>query len=776
MQRLIPGILTGLACLLCVDICLGAKTPSAADLQRALDRQPAVDEKPFAPADGAQCTLNPPALVWLPVAKRPSDYRLALSQSRDFPAAETKRIDAVPISVYVPHEPLPPGTWYWRVGLCLPDKKIVWGHTRSFTIAASARRWPLPRVETLVDKIPHSHPRLFFPGEKLAQARQRAKTVMASEYRSLVRAAERYVGQPLIAEPPRLTKKGPEGGRIYAQIIRETRPPMDAMETCALAYLLGGDRRFGEEAKRRLLYFFAWDPEGSTNLFHNDEPAMWVMQRGTRAYDWTYDLFTPEERAKIEPVMQNRARQFLRRLTRMPFESRPYSSHPARDLGFLGESAITFIHEWPEARQWLHYILSIYWSVYPAWGQEDGGWQEGPGYWGAYMSFALNFATALREATGVNMLEKPFFRNTPYYKLYCNPPYARLSPFGDSQENPARSGDLVYHFASLLQDPYLRWYPEAQRTSPGGGAMGFALYDPKLTAKPPRDLPQARCFPGAGLVGMHHNLAEPSQNAYLVLRSSPFGSVSHGHADQNAFAIEAFGEALAIASGYYPWYGSLHHDLWTRETKAVNSVTIDGGQGQKKRVPQASGRIVRFLTTADYHYAQGDATPAYFGKLTKFVRHVVQVRPYTFVVVDQLEAPQPVVFEWWLHALEKMTLGTDQVDIRRAKARLHVTFVEPRSLALRQTDQFDPPPEKPVPAQWHLTASTPEKTRSAVFLVVLEALQGDTPPAQVRTLRGADLVGASWKNGSKTAELRFQPSDARLTLVQGNAPVAVLNP
>ena len=77
---------------------------------------------------------------------------------------------------------------------------------------------------------------------------------------------------------------------------------MDDMETCALAHLLTGEKQLGLEAKRRILHFFSWDPEGPTGLWGYDEPAMWVMMRGVRAYDWTYDLFSSEEREKIEAI------------------------------------------------------------------------------------------------------------------------------------------------------------------------------------------------------------------------------------------------------------------------------------------------------------------------------------------------------------------------------------------------------------------------------------------------------------------------------------------
>lgn len=768
---------------------LGAPVPvlgvdmakEAARVKQELDRTPQADEKAFAPADGSSVNVTPPALVWLPLKKRPTEYVVAVSRSQDFPADGTTLTQA-PISVHIPTASMDAGRWFWRVGVRVGDT-IVWGQSRSFTIQENARQRPFPRRKSLTAKIPQSHPRLFFPGDQLQQARANCRTIMASEYAALVRAAEKCIGKPLIAEPEFLQGKGPERGRQYAEIIRATRPPMDEMETCALAYVLSGDKRFGDEAKRRLLHFFSWDPEGSTSLFHNDEPAMWVMQRGSRAYDWTYDLFTSEERERIEPVMKVRAQQFVKRLTGMPFESRPYSSHPARDVGFLGEAAICFVHEWPEASDWLEYVLKIYWSVFPAWGADDGGWQEGPSYWNAYMSFALHFAAALDKVTGVRITDKTFFQNTPYYKLYTNPPYARMSPFGDNQHaSPGNgAGYLMYHFSTLLRDPYLRWYPETMKVGPGSGAMGFALADPSLKAKSPADLPQARHFPGVGLVAMHANLADPKNNAYLVMRSSPFGSISHGHADQNAFALEAYGEALAIASGYYPWYGSWHHDDWTRETKATNCVTVNGGQGQTKRSQAANGQITRFLTGNDYDYALGDATPAYSGRLKRFQRHVIHVRPGTFVLVDELEASEPATFEWWLHALEEMKIDSSrrEVLIQRGQARLLASFVEPEGLNFTQTDKFDPPPEREGPDQWHLTAATQDKSARAVFMVVLQPYRsGDkkdkTAPPALRRILGKGVQGVAWNDGAAEHTILFGPSGIRWNNVQTDSRLIAL--
>jgi hypothetical protein len=332
---------------------------------------------------------------------------------------------------------------------------------------------------------------------------------------------------------------------------------------------------------------------------------MWMMMRGTRAYDWTYDLFAVDEREQIESNMRARAAQFFQHLQRLPFESRPFDSHAGRLPGFLGECALSFVHEWPEAREWLDYATLLYYTSYPAWGGDDGGWQEGPGYWSAYMQFALHYVVTLREVTGVDLMRKPFFRNTPYYGLYTATPYHQHRPFGDGQtSSPRQLGGLMYVFSTLTANPYFRWYAEESRARIGTDTLSLATYEPGLVARNPRELPQARSFPAVGLASIHTALGDPQNDISFLLRSSPYGGVSHGHADQNAYVIEAFGRGLAIATGYYPWYGSPHHDQWTRSTRAVNSVLVDG-VGQIQRRWGAGARLEAFDSVEGYDYVRG---------------------------------------------------------------------------------------------------------------------------------------------------------------------------
>jgi hypothetical protein len=251
--------------------------------------------------------------------------------------------------------------------------------------------------------------------------------------------------------------------------------------------------------------------------------------------------------------------------------------------------------------------------------------------------------------------------------------------------------------------------------------------------KAPDDLPNARLFRDVGLVAFHEDLGN-TMETYFLLKSSPFGAISHTYADQNSFYIQGFGEALAIQSGYYPHYGHPHHMEWTWKTHAHNSVLVDG-EGQTIRDRASRGKIIAFRMgnglPGSVDYAAGDATEAYSGRLDKFIRHVYYRRPKDFLLIDELEAPQLSRFDWLLHSLKKMKVDSvnNIVTIRNGKAQLTVEFLSPEGLTFSQTDKFTVPPGRSYPegyaypAQWHLTVSTKHKAKAATFIVNMKVSQ-----------------------------------------------------
>ncbi len=744
---------------------------------KALDAEPAANQLPRRPADGAKSSVNPPSFVWVPVEGTQS-YILQYSRSEDFDDRQTVTVRDIKLSIYTPHEVWQPGTYYWRYGFEYEPGKPVFSRTWRVEVPAEAQDFPRPRTDQVLARISKDRPRVYFSRAELEKIRTDPK--YAKDRESAARGAERYLGQDLYPEPKPLASDREERSKQYLESFRTMRPWTRGMENCARAYVLTGDVRFAQEAKRRLLHFATWDVDGPTSVFHNDEAAMDIAMRGPRTFDWIYDTLTEQERKTCQEMLRARLAQIHQLHLRMPFHSKPYSSHPGRMIGFSGEGAIVFAHEEPEAREWLDYILKVLWAVYPAWGSDDGGWHEGPGYWNAYMSMIFQFI-GLLDDIGVPYKDKPFLQNTGWFGFYDVCPFAQQRPFGDGHEGSSGRGDgtLLYTFSRLYHNPYFRWYAETLGVHQPGGPNGFLRREDGLKAKPPVDIPQARCFPHVGIVAMYSDASRPKETIHFLFKSDPYGSISHNHASQNAFTVSAFGEALAISSGYYQRYGCPHHAGWTWETKAHNSILVDG-QGQKKRSADSKGRIVHFVNMPEFCYTAGDATAAYEGRLKKFVRHVLFVRPEYFVMVDELESAGESDYQWLLHAKSEMKLdeAAQRVTVAQGQARMRVQFLAPEGLKFSQTDQFDVPPEKPdSPNQWHFRASTPSKSAQAVFVTVLtpyrEGRESRVPEAKLLPAQGGVAVELRGPEGVDLALWRLAAGAARVEAADVSSEAAV---
>jgi len=728
----------------------------------------------YEPEDDSTATVNPPPFIWVP-AKIRCSYRLEISRDKNF-SSDVITKEGIDISTFALGETLEVGEWFWRYGV--EGEEVVYSKVRRFTVPANVRKQPFPNIKKVINSVPKSRPRLFILESEIDSYRKRAQKGDLKEFcLNVIKSCEKHIGEKLLEEPPLKSF----GSYNYFAIVP---PPIDLMEKFGVAYILTGKKKYGQEAKRRLLHFCGWDPNGSTSNRRNDEAAMWIIMRGLRAYDFTYELFRPEERAKVEGVMKIRATQFYERLKYREgreYHSYNYGSHEGRILGFIGQAALCFAHEWEEAEEWLEYVLTLYWNMWPTWAKEDGGWHQGPSYWALYVGFSLQFVVELEKATGIDLMEKPVFQSMPYFKLYTNPPYSNISPFGDGEHHPPRaggeastydkSGEVMYQFSTLLNDPYLRWYADYLGTEGGEYAIGLVLKNDKIKGKPPLDLPQSRYFPGVGLVSLHTNFGKPDKDIHFLFRCDPYGNISHSHTDQNAYTIEAFGEALAIASGYYPWYASNHHKNWSWVTKSSNSITIDGGIGQK-RTTRTKGKILIFKSGDSNDYIVGDATAAYEGLLKKFHRHITHIRPGIFIMFDDLEAPEAVSFEWWLHALSEMKIDSKQksITVSQGDARLKVLFLQSGELDFEQFKGFPDPPEinkNPMNVtmgtieadQWHVKVSSRPKSKAYRFITVLLPFEQDNEPevSGIRVTEKADEISIELTINGKKHSVSYYP-------------------
>ncbi|MDP6039882.1 MAG: heparinase II/III family protein, partial [Candidatus Latescibacteria bacterium] len=487
-----------------------------------------------------------------------------------------------------------------------------------------------------------------------------------------------------------------------------------AMMDLSLAFLMTEDAQYAEAAKRILLAATEWptDDADVTSVMAKwgDEPGLSMSRCMHRAYDWLYDALDNDERAKVLQMCEERAWQTHRRLVnRHNYLTQPGESHAGRLIAYLSEMAIVMAGESDGAKTWLDYSLKALTTFYPHWAGFEGGWAEGISYGRAYNAIYSPALEGVRKACDYDLWQRPFFRQVRHFFFYCTSVHSEMRPFGDGAErgNPGEGvegGDLatlMAHHAHLFNDPNLGWWVNKIQGKTGRTGEMAMIFEDEIPFAAPTEIPNSRVFRGIGWAGLHSDLADPANDTCMIFKSSPFGSVSHSHADQNAFAIMKGGKALAIPSGHYgPAYGQPHHAEWTRSTKANNCVLVNG-EGQVIRDANASGRIVAFEERKGMTYVVGDASAAYMGKLTQCDRHILFLRPGLFLSLDELAAPENVIFQWMLHAFEEMEVGEAQIISRHDGSALDVRLSSPAGLKLSQTDQFDTPYNDRIPEQFH---------------------------------------------------------------------------
>ncbi|MDD2598752.1 MAG: DUF4962 domain-containing protein [Kiritimatiellae bacterium] len=716
----------------------------------------------FQPAVNAMVEATPPGFCWRP-QKSAAEYEVQASRSADFEKVEYSA-KGIAMSVHCPPQIFAAGEWFWRFRFRQKTEWSNWSMIRRFEVAADAHELPLPARAELLARIPEAHPRLFVRPEQLTELRHRAQGDLKPLFDNMVKRAEDLLAKPALTAEPALYRSGIQrgsdewrgvwwGNRTYVQ------RALGGAAELAFTWQLGGREEFGQEARRILMECAQWDPKGATGYRYNDEAGMPYNYYFARTYTFVHQLLSEAERRKCREVMEIRGTEMYRHLFPRHLWA-PYASHSNRAWHFLGELGVAFYREIPEAAEWLWFSVNVFACVYPVWSDDDGGWHEGLSYWSSYVDRFTWWADVMQSALGIDAFDKPYFAKVGFYPLYVAPPGTLSGGFGDCTTTfrSQNCAALVAVLAAQSNNPYWQWYAEAHKQKvSGGNYIGFmrsAL--PKVEARSPADLPASRLFRGVGQAYLNTDLTDAAKNIQIHFKSSPFGTQSHGYNAQNSFLLYVGGERLFLRSGKRDSYGSDHHQNWMWHTKSDNCITVDG-ESQGRRRADAIGEITRFETTPEFDYVVGEAAGAYDGKIKRFTRRILFIKPEAVVIWDSLEAPAACAFEWRLHTANAMTIN-GQRDIRAANSKggCRVEFLYPENLRISQTDQFDPPPRERIKlVEHHLTAVPAETSTATEFVTVLR------PHFKEQTLAG----DCAFKKTHSSYELRVPLAHGGAALV-----------
>lgn len=715
--------------------------------------------------------INPSPLIVPEDAVGDGLIQFQLSQDEGFADGSTILSEPVKWRMYNPHMRMESGKWFWRYRPVEENLQAgEWSEAIPFEVKDETPVFVTPIYGKMAENLPIRHPRLYcFLDPYMASARKNAAS--HPEYKDMTARA-----------------KAALEATDYSSLVipfSETGLETVAMRTEYLyqAYMLTEDARYLDKMEE-ILRLFIDNPYSDADLFKDNFSSTNIAYCILAPYDLLCGKLPADVRQKAEEQLCRIAERYYEEYCGMQ-ENHIFDNHFwQKNMRVLFQISLC-LHDKEGHSDRMSEMLEYYYELWtaraPASGfNRDGAWINGTGYFEANVKTLYYMPMILSYISRSDFLQHPWYINAGQSLVYSWPPDSKSTGFGDGSERRDEPGRQRAAFADFLAketgDEYAGWYA-GQCSDLVKQDFELRLYRMARTKSYdtalPSDAPKMKWYKDIGEVVMHSDLGYIPNNVTLSFRSSTFGSGSHTLADQNSFNLLYGGKEVYYHSGYYLDFSDAHNLMSYRHTRAHNTILVNGiGQPFSTK---GYGMIMRAGSGDNISYCLGDASNAYTGisddelwigafenagisqtpefgfgntPLTKYRRQVLMLHPNIVLIYDELEASEPVKWEWLLHSKSMFDINGSTFTSRvenggRAVANM---FCE-HPVSISQTDKFAVPPtstdDTGYPNQWHLTAKVEGKPKCR-FLTLIQILDAGKSAVDVKENKGVIECG-QWK-------------------------------
>jgi hypothetical protein len=291
---------------------------------------------------------------------------------------------------------------------------------------------------------------------------------------------------------------------------------------------------------------------------------------------------------------------------------------------------------------------------------DDGGCDEGPGYWGRAPASLFDCLELLHSATkgAIDVYAQPLAREMGRYihRVHIADDY--FVNFADASALVHPPGELVYRYGRRIGDAQLASfgaYAYARSLGEGGGFLGKGGYtvgrylaevfhDGEVRTAPAQP-PLVRDAWLDGIQVMTARCTAGTTNCYFVAAKGGHNAESHNHNDVGNFLVYVDGRPVLIDVGVETYsrktFSSQRYDIWTMQSAYHNLPTIDG-------VPQSPGRAfaaraVRYEAGDEHAQLQLDLAGAYpkQANVKSWVRTIRLERGRHIAITEDYALDQP---------------------------------------------------------------------------------------------------------------------------------------
>lgn len=718
-------------------------------------------------------------------------YSIRYSADSTFAADKTVAADTR-WPFYNPDKPLAPGKWYWQYAYMDQDGAKEWSPVYTVTVGYNPRKFAPPSYREFITALPAYHPRILVDSLQWDDFMAGAKG--KPEYRWYLDVADKALVEPMKRVEDIRTdnvKNLKNEMQIKSYLTRESRRIIDAEEsTCEAlirAYVLTKDRRYADEALKRILTMCRWDKDPNVKGDFNDGA---MVSLASMAYDSFYNHLTDGQKKELLDILHTKIGKMYGHYNNY-LENHIAENHLWQMNFRITSMAVYATYgDFDESDMWADYCYNVWLCRFPGL-NTDGAWHNGDSYFTVNTRTLVEMPWFYSRVTGYDFFSDPWYDRNTLYTIYHCPPFQKSAGNGSSHQNVGRpnairigyldamarirNNSIAADFVRRTLEKEPEYLKKAHLAKPGDLAWFRLQCDKPLPTGPGLTaLMPGYTFPETGLASSCNNWDRSGANSMWSFRSSPYGSTSHALANQNAFNTFYGGRPLFYSSGHHTSFTDEHSMLCHRGTRAHNTILPDGKM-QRMGV-EGYGWIPRYYNSDNINYVLGDASNAY-GKVISplwlergeqsnveysvengwdenhvktFRRHLVDLGNTGYILVyDELEADKPISWHYLLHAVANPIVfdkkNTEYVHVQATNrgGQADAFIFSSGALECDTTSQFFVPPVnwlkgdakgnfKKYPDHYHFTAkSEPAQVYRFAAIINSHALKSPSPRPQL---------------------------------------------